>query len=135
MIVKYSTRGIHVWCGVFFFVGALLVWRKTSNMHQKFWCILNCSNEHFWCIFKIFFCAGGALLRRGFGACFWAPSSTCLRWKTIPFILTLPIRLKNLTPQAQLSLQGTFSQSFTMLHSELCAWGVKITVGLRGYSG
>ena len=33
---------------------------------------------------------------------------------------------KTLTPQAPLSLQGTFSQSFTMLHSELCAWVVKM---------
>ena len=32
----------------------------------------------------------------------------------------------DLTPQAQSSLQGTFSQSSTMLHSELCAWGVKV---------
>ena len=33
-----------------------------------------------------------------------------------------------LTPKAQLSLQGTFSQSFTMLHSELCAWGVIVSI-------
>ena len=30
-----------------------------------------------------------------------------------------------LTPQAQLSLQGTFFSFLIMLNSELCAWGVK----------
>ena len=32
----------------------------------------------------------------------------------------------DLTPQAQLSLQGTFFSFLIMLNSELCAWGVKI---------
>ena len=40
-------------------------------------------------------------------------------------LLQLSLILICLTPQAQLSLQGTFSQSFNMLHSELCAWGIK----------
>ena len=31
-----------------------------------------------------------------------------------------------LTPQAQLSLQGTFFSFLIMLNSELCAWGVKL---------
>ena len=32
----------------------------------------------------------------------------------------------HLTPQAQLSLQGTFFSFLIMLNSELCAWGVKL---------
>ena len=34
-------------------------------------------------------------------------------------------RYETLTPQAQLSLQGTFFSFLIMLNSELCAWGVK----------
>ena len=33
-----------------------------------------------------------------------------------------------LTPQAQLSLQGTFFSFLIMLNSELCAWGVKTQI-------
>ena len=43
-------------------------------------------------------------------------------------------KINSLTPQAQLSLQGTFSQSITMLHSELCAWGVKLNLTFQGYA-
>ena len=33
-----------------------------------------------------------------------------------------------LTPQAQLSLRGTFFSFLIMLNSELCAWGVKLII-------
>ena len=42
--------------------------------------------------------------------------------------VTFKLKFLTLTPQAQLSLQGTFFSFLIMLNSELCAWGVKLSV-------